>query len=505
MILRPYQTDLVNNTRDAFLSGCKSVCVQLPTGGGKTPVQVSIIDSISENGKRVWHISPRHEIQDQVSKHFQKYGITHGFIDAKNSEQRAFHVHIVSKDTLTRRWNKIKNPPDYAIIDECHLNYDFQMEFKSRFPECRLIGYTATPERLSGESLNDIYDSLVEGESIPSLMSAGYLSPLRYYAPPIQGLESVHRKGTEYNPDELEALLLKRKVYGEAIEHYRKYADGKPALIFCRSIKSAEETAHRFSAAGYKFENLDGSFTMSERKAILDALRDGKIHGVCSVDLFLYGLDIPRIEVGICLRPTLSRALYMQMIGRILRPYDGKESAIFFDHVGNLYEHQESGYPGVPLHYLPHIKWNFNGKQKREREKTDERLTTLRLCPVCYMYFEGRVCPTCGNVIQQKQREELKQVESELKELNPVSLADRPDEERKEYQDRIGVCIQSGAVGDMLKIAHELGYPPMWAYHKLNGEKRISVNISLLSEIARIQGYKPGWVWIQKQKLKGRV
>jgi len=513
MILRPYQTDLINRTREAFKSGADAVCVQLPTGGGKTPVQVSIINSIFGNKKRAWHISPRHEIQYQVAEHFKKYNVTHGYIDASHNESKAYNINIVSKDTLTRRWDKIKHAPDYAIIDECHLNYDFQLEFRSRFPECKIIGFTATPERLDGKGLSKqnggIYDTLIEGTSIPDLTSMGFLSSMRYFAPPISGLENIHRKGTEYDSDELETLLQKRRIYGEAIEHYRKYADGKPVLIFCRSIKSAEETAHRFSIAGYRFENLDGSFKMSERKAILDALRDGKINGVCSVDLFLYGLDIPRIEVGIMLRPTLSRALYMQMIGRILRPFQGKESAIIFDHVGNLAEHQEPQFPGVPLHYLNHIEWNFSGYQKRKREPLDNRLTTLRLCPNCYLYFEGQICPNCGasNV---KQREELKKVEAELIEVIPVPIRERPPEEKKEYIDRISankekceIVIDSGAVGDMLAMSKELGYPPMWVYHELN-RPRHSVNVSLLSEIARIMNYKPGWVWMQREKLKGR-
>jgi hypothetical protein len=199
----------------------------------------------------------------------------------------------------------------------------------------------------------------------------------------------------------------------------------------------------------------------------------------------------------------------MQMIGRILRPFQGKESAIIFDHVGNLLAHQEPEFPGVPLHYLDHINWNFTGNQKRERTKTDERLTTLRLCPNCYMYFEGQTCPNCGT-LNIKQREELKKVEAELIEIVPVPIRERPPEEKKEIVERIArnrekceIVIDGGALGDMLAMSKELGYPPMWVYHELN-KPRHSVNVSLLAEIARIQKYSPGWVWIQREKLKKR-
>jgi len=508
MILRDYQTDIVNRARESFASDHNSACIQLPTGGGKTAIESDIISRLAKNGKIVWHIYPRNEIGHQVEDHFKKWNITFGQVKVGHTESRAFSVHLISKDTLVRRWDKIKRPPDYVIIDEAHLNYDFQIEFKTRFPECKIIGFTATPERLSGESLRGIYDTLIEGVSIPELTSRGFLASLRYFSPPISGLDEVKRRGTEYDENELDLLLKKRKVYGEAIEHYRKYADKKPALVFTRSVKSAYDVAEKFSNAGYKFYALEGKSGSKERKTILDALKNGQIDGITSCELFVYGLDIPRVEVGICLRPTLSRALYMQMIGRILRPSDGKSSAMFFDHVGNLFEHQDPRFPGMPLHYIDHIEWNFEGRKKRERNKSDERLTTLKLCPNCYMYFEGSICPTCGTSAA-RQRQELKQVESELKELNPVPLAERPPEEKKEYTDRIesaitrcGITIDPGAVGDMLKISRELGYTPMWAYHKLNGENRISVNVSLLSEIARQQNYKPGWVWMQKEKLK---
>ncbi len=516
MILRPYQKELVNSTREAFRNGADAVCVQLPTGGGKTAVEAEILSSLSANNKTAWHISPRHELWNQASEHLQKWNTPHGVIAPGYNESKAFNVHVISKDTLTRRFDKIKTPPDYAIIDECHLNYSFQIDFRERFPDCKIIGFSATPERLSGEGLSKtnggIYDTLIEGASIPYLTETGYLSPLRYFSPPIIGLQDLHRKGTEYDENELEVLLQKRKIYGEAIEHYRKYADKKPALVFTRSVKSAYETAERFTQAGYKFYALEGKSGSKERQTILNALRAGKIDGVVSCELFLYGLDIPNVEVGICLRPTLSRALYMQMVGRILRPSPGKESAMFFDHCGNLFEHQEPTAPGVPLHYLPYISWNFDGNEKRKRNKNDERLTSLRLCSNCYMYFEGNICPNCGTACGIKQREELKKVEAELTEIEPVSLTDRPPEEKKEFIDRIEKCVaeysiiaDSKAVADMIAIADELGNNAMWVYHKLNGERRVSVNIPLLTEIARVKGYKKGWVWMQREKLKGRI
>ena len=139
----------------------------------------------------------------------------------------------------------------------------------------------------------------------------------------VLGVEKLHKRGTEYKPDELDALLEERAVYGDAVDHYRRHADGKPALVYCRNIEAADKTASVFSSAGYKFENIDGTMTYKRRETLLNGLKYGDIQGLTSCELITYGLDVPRVECVIMLRPTLSRALYCQMIGRGLRPSEG--------------------------------------------------------------------------------------------------------------------------------------------------------------------------------------
>lgn len=544
MILRNYQQEIYDKCRDELRQN-DSVLVQLATGGGKTPIAVSILSALNKNKKTAWFISPRNEITEQTSGTLTKWKTPHGIIKPGSNESRAYNIHVVSKDTLTRRWDKIKEVPDFIMLDEAHINHKFQLDLRERLPKAKIIGWTATPERLSGEGLSTegggIFDSLIYGPSIPELTELGFLTPLKYFAPPLDGLEKLKKRSTEYDAKELNELLERRKIYGEVISHYKKYADGKPALIFCRDVKSSEETAERFQAAGYKCFSVDGKMSMKKRKAILDSLRNGEIDMICSCELFVYGLDIPRVEVGICLRPTLSLPLYMQMIGRILRPYDGKTEAIFFDHVNNLTEHQEYQYPGIPLHYVPHIEWNFHGSEKRkkilcqtcanfDRCELDKKLKAktceffraendmkLKLCPDCSLYFEGTICPNCGHEAQVRKREELEVLDADLKEIKPVKLADRPPEEKREYVDRINQAsfdfneklkegeIHAHAVTDMLKCAEELGNNIMWVYWKLTSRDRVSVNVTLLQEIARQKGFKSGWVWHQKNKIKTQV
>jgi superfamily II DNA or RNA helicase len=508
--LRDYQQDIYARAR-AGIARNQSICIQLATGGGKTPVMAAMCESVLGKGKRAWIVVPRRELLAQASGHLRKWNVPHGIINADSQESRAFKIHVVSKDTLIRRYDRIKNWPDLMIFDEAHLYYDRQIEIISHLPESsKIIGMTATPERLDGRGLSEIYGELITGPSIPWLTERGFLSPLRYFSPPLDGLADLHVRGTDYDEEELEALLQRRKVYGEVVGHYEKYGRGRPALGFCRSVKSAYQMAERFREKGFNFHTVEGRMSAGRLRDLLDAHRNGEIDGLTTCDLVLYGVDIPRVEYGFSIRPTLSRSVYMQMIGRVLRPHDGKESAIWMDHVNMVLEHQDDRFPGVPLHYVPEISWNFNGTEKRKRDKCTKNVV---LCPhLDFMYCETPHCATCSNNPDKSVKDARRPmviVPAELEEIKPVPMAERPPEERREIQDRIGAVVLEykrdmapGPVGELLKIADALGRSPLWVYHQLTESSRLTINIPLLHEIARQKGYKPGWVWIQKQKLR---
>lgn len=516
-ILRPYQTEAIQHLRDALASH-RSAMLQAPTGSGKTVTFAAITKSATQHGNSVWIIVPRNELLRQASDHLVRHGVKHGVIAPGSHESAAYQVHVVSKDTLLRRYEKIRNWPTLAIVDEAHLNYEWAVDFvHNRLPsDSRVIGFTATPERLDGRGLSDIYDTLIPGPSLRYLTEAGFLTSMRYFCPPIEGLEDLHRKGTEYNAEEVEALLERRKIFGKAIEHYRREADGKSALVFCRSIKAAAETAEKFCAAGYRFENIDGTMTYERRKNLIAALADGTLHGLTSCELVTYGLDVPRVECIIQLRPTLSRTLFFQMIGRGLRPFPGKENCVVLDHVGNFLEHANG--QGESLIDRLTVEWAFHGTEKRAGKKAPSA-ALLSLCPKCFMYFEGPVCQ-CGATREIKEREGMKEVEGRLVEVGPTPFKELPPEERREVMDGVNSAVKEfhtsggispGAVGQLLKIAENLGRNPLWVYYKLteyvdetgSPVRRQSVNIPLLHEIARQKGFKPGWVHYQSERLKG--
>ncbi len=238
-----------------------------------------------------------------------------------------------------------------------------------------------------------------------------------------------------------------------------------------------------------------------KRRAIIDGLRDGKLDGITNCELCTYGLDIPSVEVLILLRYTESRALFGQMIGRGLRPYEGKKFCYVLDHVGLLRAHQ---------HPFADYSWSFYGAEK-QRAMPGESVDTLQLCPSCFLYFSGAVCPNCGGTARVKKPKEVQEVDGRLVEVGNIPLGERPAEEQKEYQDRIleavDACktkIDPGAIGRLLEIADELKRAPMWVYWLLSDGNK-AVNFPVLYEIARQKKYKSGWIYFKKTEIEGKL
>lgn len=510
--LRPYQEKLYNQARES-LKNNRAVLLQLATGGGKTPVMAAMCESVTNKNKRAWIVVPRKELLNQTSAHLKKWNVPHGIIAAGQIESRAFKIHVVSKDTLIRRYDKIKNWPDLLIFDEGHLYLDRQIEIISHLPESsKIIGLSATPQRLDGRGLSEVYTDLIEGPSIPDLIRQGYLTDLEYYAPPLEGLNDLKYRGTEIDEETFEELLQRKKIYGKVIEHYEKYGKGKAALIFCRSVKSAHHTAQEFKNHGFKAEAIDGTMPDKTVSQILEKHRQGEIQIICNCLLATYGVDIPRVEYIADISPTLSLALYMQKIGRGLRPFPGKEKLIYMDHVNQILEH---GVNGVPPHYLEHINWNFHGTEKRKRDKT---LKNVKLCPhLDFLYCQNPHCQTCEHNPDKSitdARKPMIIVPAELEEVKkPVAMADRNYDDRRIIEDKISEQVLKfksapdelpNVIDELVKIADDCGYSPFWIYHQLVTENKHAVQVHILAAIQRAKNFKPGWIYFAKEKIKGR-
>ena len=517
--LRYYQNDQYNKARELLLNN-RSVLIQSPTGSGKTALIAAMCESVYNKNKIAWVLVNRKELLQQTSEHLLKWGVPHGVISPGNNESKAFQVHIVSSDTLIRRYDKIKNYPSLLIIDEAHLMLKRQIEIISHLPESsKIVGLSATPERMSGEGLSSksggVYDELITGLSIPELTEKGYLCELKYFAPPLEGLSNIKFRNGEADEEELNELLERKKIYGQVVDHYSQRGKGRKALIFCRSIKSAEQTAERFREKGFNFYNIDGTMSDKKRIELIKGITTGNIDGLCGVDIFSYGLNLPNVSYGAMLRPTLSKATYFQQIGRLLRPFPGKENALIFDHVNNVLNFQEDNYPGIPPFYVPDIEWRFHGTEKNKKTKT---VNNVKLCIYLdFLYCQNPTCSTCPHNPDKSVTDARKPmiiVPAELQEIKkPVAMADMNYDDRRITEDKISEQVLKfksspeelpNVIDELVKIADDCGYSPFWIYHQLVTENKHAVQVHILAAIQRAKNFKPGWIYFAKEKIKGR-
>jgi superfamily II DNA or RNA helicase len=498
-MLRDYQTKLIDDARESMRKH-RHICVQSPTGSGKTWTFTEIVKRLTANNMRSWITVPRNELLDQASATLKAAGIPHGRIAAGVNESKLFQVHVVSKDTLIRRYGKIIRQPDYIIPDECHIALDQQIAISEQFPKARMIGFSATPK----PGMDRLYQDLVTGPQLMELVEHGHLSVPRYFSPPLEGLNEVSRTAGEYNDDELQKLLTERMVYGRAIEMYKQHADGQPCLVFCRSVKSAHDTAARFRSFGYRAECIDGGMSNRRRRALLEGFRNGQINMLTSAMLLTYGVDLPTVSCIIMLRPTGSTALYFQMLGRGLRVAEGKDSCVILDHVNNIGTHCPGGHP------LDYRTWTISSDGTDRQKPKDPDELTQRLCPeIEFLYCNKKSCVGCEhNKTNRKERRE-NVVECELQEIKAPTSGSR--KEKQEWEKKIETkvnrlviesrsAIRPGPIGELLKIAKAMGRDWRWVYDEINTHRHM-VNIALLTEIGRQSQYSPKWVWVAKKKL----
>ena len=305
--LRPYQTDIVNRVRQAYLHGFKAPCVVLPCGGGKSVIVAEIAKRTTDKQNHVLFLVHRKELVDQIQKTFSYWGI-----DMKNAD-------IMMVQTATRRILKLQKPALIITDENHHSKATTYRRIYNSFPNVCRLGVTATPVRLDGSGLGDVNDVLIEGVSAKWLIKNHYLAPYDYYAPSIADLTGIKIQHGEYETISAQKALMKMAVFGDVIRHYKQLADGKQAICYCVSIKHSMAMAEEFRNADISAEHIDGNTPKDERERIISEFRSGKIKILCNVDLISEGFDVPDCECAILLRPTKSLTLYIQQSMRCMR------------------------------------------------------------------------------------------------------------------------------------------------------------------------------------------
>lgn len=357
----------------------------------------------------------------------------HGSNYVYNFEVEGTHTYIVNN----------------CIVHNCHhIKANSYLKIIDKWQNAKVLGMTATPERQDGKGLDDVFDTLILGPSMKSLIEKGKLSNYDYYAPPSINMSGVHSRMGDYVQKESLEKVDKSVITGDVIEHYKKYADHKATICCCINIEHSLHVAQQFREAGYKSVAVNSKMSKRDIKSAINGLSDGSLEILTQCDMLGEGVDIPGVECLIQLRPTQSLVIFMQQCGRTLRIAKGKEKAIILDHVGN---YERFGLPDDDR------EWSLQGKKGKDKGKIE-----YKHCPECLMVnpISARECSSCGYLwaeTRERGKREIEQKDGKL-----VSIKDAGKEDIRELQK---LLAKAHNLKECIKIARENGYDHKGAFY----------------------------------------
>jgi hypothetical protein len=306
------------------------------------------------------------------------------------------------------------------------------------------IGLTATPTRKDGRALGVLYDTIVEPATTATLTEAGHLVRARYWSWPAPDISGVRVVVGDYKLDELDTVMNRAPLLGDIVEHWLAHAGDRRTVVFATSIAHAVALAEAFRRAGVAAEHVDAGTPTDVRAATFGRFRRGETQILTNCFLAAYGFDLPALSCIVLARPTKSLMLYLQMLGRGLRPAAGKRDCIVLDHAGCRHLHGSA---------TDERAWTLDGTYALVPSPTrPAREQAAKECPECHaVWIGGPECPECGYVLKPAG----KLVETLDGDLVEVGVGAEPDEqERLAFYCELRGCEQ------------QRGYHRGWSAHK---------------------------------------
>lgn len=361
---------------------------------------------------------------------------------------------ILTVGKIAHRLN-ILPKPTLIITDETHhsLAKTYQTIY-DHYQGVTRLGFTATPWRLNGKGLHDVYDAMILGPSIDWLIENHYLASYEYYSVKLVNDAKLKKSSTgDYTSKSMDEAVG-RTIFGDVVKTYQEKTPGQQAIVYAHSVEFSKAIAQAFQAAGIEAAHADAKTPSAERERIMSGFKSGSLKVLCNVDLISEGFNVPDCSVVIMLRPTESLVLFIQQSMRSMR-YRPDKVATIIDHVGNYLRF------GLPDDEHP---WTLDDRKKKKKQGATDA-PPIRTCEFCFAVIPAAsvVCPICGRQIEKSN--------SEIETDNTVDL------------ERIHGRL------DMKTDYNTLRYGRMKPDEAQNMED--------LYGIAKARGYKPGWAFFQ--------
>ncbi len=410
--LRDYQTNLIERLRGLWHEGVRRVLLYLPTGAGKTEVAKHLAWQVAEDGGTTLFVVDRRVLVHQTEEKMRgtlSVGVLAGDRTLCRGDE---HIVVATVQTLRSRWDwpfvrRLLSRVRLVVIDETHVWHKHHDDILERLSAVPVVGLTATPLR-TGLGLR--YQELLRGPSTRELTAQGFLVPARYFAPHaertaefLNGLE-IAATG-DYVTGQLSARMRERVLLGDAVSNWQVKAGNRPTLCFAVDIAHSKELTAEFLASGISAAHLDLHTDAEEREHLFAEFAAGRLKVLSSVYILTLGFDMPLASCLVIARPTLSHSLHIQMLGRVLRPADGKVDALIFDHALNVLRH------GRAEDFEPP---ELSQIDKHSDYKKRDVMSSDVACPKCDAILRPgtNVCTECGRELAK--RSSVHHVDAEL-------------------------------------------------------------------------------------------
>lgn len=343
MELRPYQKEAKESIFTEWEKGIQKTLLVLPTGCGKTIVFAKVAEECVKQGDRVLILAHRGELLQQASDKIAK--ATGLGCSVEKADETClgswFRITVGSVQSLMRETRLKRFPADYfntIVIDEAHhCISDSYQRVLNHFPDAKVLGVTATPDRGDMKNLGSVFESLAYEYTLPRAVKEGYLSPIKAITIPLKvDLTGVGMQSGDFKAGDL-GTALDPYLYDIA-EEMKKYCQGRKTVVFLPLVKTSQKFRDILNQNGFHAAEVNGD--SQDRAEILKDFEQGKYNVLCNSMLLTEGWDCPSVDCIVVLRPTKVRGLYCQMVGRGTRLAPGKEHLLLLDFLWHTERHE---------------------------------------------------------------------------------------------------------------------------------------------------------------------